>query len=110
MRPLCQAMLTHEYTYAHGAVDACTGELDGLILPHVNANLDALEDQPVLGLTTLETNPETVRTTVLWDWIMSSPITSLMKQKSNMLISRVLAVHLRNAIVTSVTLTICTSI
>ena len=29
-------MLTHEYTYAYGAVDACTGELDSLILPHVN--------------------------------------------------------------------------
>lgn len=36
MRPLCQAMLTHEYTYAYGAVDVCTGELDSLILPHVN--------------------------------------------------------------------------
>jgi hypothetical protein len=29
-------MLTHEYTYAFGAVDVCTGELDSLILPHVN--------------------------------------------------------------------------
>jgi hypothetical protein len=29
-------MLTHEYTYAFGAVDICTGELDSLILPHVN--------------------------------------------------------------------------
>ena len=36
VRPLCQAMLTHEYTYAYGAVDVCTGELDSLILPHVN--------------------------------------------------------------------------
>lgn len=36
MRPLCQAMLTHDYTYAYGAVDVCTGELDSLILPHVN--------------------------------------------------------------------------
>ena len=36
LRPLCQAMLTHEYTYAYGAVDVCTGELDSLILPHVN--------------------------------------------------------------------------
>jgi len=31
-----KAMLTHEYTYAYGAVDVCTGELDSLILPHVN--------------------------------------------------------------------------
>lgn len=29
-------MLTHEYTYAYGAVNVCTGELDSLILPHVN--------------------------------------------------------------------------
>lgn len=36
MRPLCQAMLTHDYTYAYGAVDVVTGELDSLILPHVN--------------------------------------------------------------------------
>ena len=31
-----EAMLTHEYTYVYGAVDVCTGELDSLILPHVN--------------------------------------------------------------------------
>jgi transposase len=36
VRPLCQAMLTHEYTYVYGAVDVCTGDLDSLILPHVN--------------------------------------------------------------------------
>jgi hypothetical protein len=36
VRPLCQGMLTHEYAYAFGAVDVCTGELDSLILPHVN--------------------------------------------------------------------------
>ena len=36
MRPVCRAMLTHEYTYAYGAVDVVTGELDSLILPHVN--------------------------------------------------------------------------
>ena len=29
-------MLTHEYTYAYGAVDVLSGELDSLILPHVN--------------------------------------------------------------------------
>ena len=38
MRPLCQGMLTHEYTYAFGAVDVCTGELDSLILPNVNTD------------------------------------------------------------------------
>ena len=36
LRPLCQAMLTHQYTYAYSAVDVCTGEIDSLILPHVN--------------------------------------------------------------------------
>lgn len=29
-------MLTHEYTYAYAAVEIRTGELDSLILPHVN--------------------------------------------------------------------------
>jgi transposase len=36
VRPLCRAMVTHEYTYAYGAVDVLNGELDSLILPHVN--------------------------------------------------------------------------
>ena len=36
VRPLCRAMLTHEYTYAYGAVDVTSGEFDSLILPHVN--------------------------------------------------------------------------
>lgn len=36
VRPVCQGMLTHEYTYAYGAVDICTGAIDSLILPHVN--------------------------------------------------------------------------
>ena len=31
-------MLTHEYTYAYGAVDVISGELDSLILPHVNTD------------------------------------------------------------------------
>jgi len=38
VRPLCQAMLTHEYTYAYAAVDVCSGEMDSLILPHVNTH------------------------------------------------------------------------
>jgi hypothetical protein len=42
-------------------------------------SLDALEDQLMLVLTTLEKNPETVRTIVSWDWIVSSLITSFMK-------------------------------
>jgi hypothetical protein len=36
VRPVCQGMLTHEYSYAYGAVDVGTGEFDSLILPHVN--------------------------------------------------------------------------
>lgn len=36
IRPMCQAMLTHQYTYTYAAVDVCTGELDTLILPHIN--------------------------------------------------------------------------
>ncbi|MEO6025101.1 MAG: hypothetical protein ABIP64_18725 [Burkholderiales bacterium] len=36
VRPLCRAMLTHEYTYAYGEVDGVSGKLDSLILPHVN--------------------------------------------------------------------------
>lgn len=152
MRPMCQAMLTHEYTYAYGAVDVCTGEFDSLILPQVNthcmqlfldevskrhpneriimvidgagwhrsavlkapdniyllklppyapelnpiehiwdelrekyfhnrvfASLDVLEGQLALGLKTLEQNPETVRSIVSWDWIVSSLIISFMK-------------------------------
>ena len=38
VRPLCHGMLTHEYTYAYGAVDVVTGEFDSLILPHVNTD------------------------------------------------------------------------
>ena len=42
MRPLCQGMLTHEYTYAYGAVDVISGEFDSLILPHVNTECTQL--------------------------------------------------------------------
>ena len=38
MRPLCKAMLTHEYTYAYAAVEAATGMMDALILPQVNTH------------------------------------------------------------------------
>ena len=36
VRPICQAMMTYEYTCAYGSVDVCTGALEGLILPQVN--------------------------------------------------------------------------
>jgi len=36
-RPLCQAMMTHEYTYAYAAVSVVDGQMDTLILPSVNS-------------------------------------------------------------------------
>lgn len=35
-RPICQAMVTQEYTYAYAAVSVADGILDSLVLPHVN--------------------------------------------------------------------------
>ena len=35
-RPLVKAMVTQEYTYAYAAVSPLDGQLDSLILPHVN--------------------------------------------------------------------------
>lgn len=36
MRPMVKAMLTHQYTYAYGAVSPVDGKFDSLVLPHVN--------------------------------------------------------------------------
>lgn len=36
VRPLCQAMVTQEYTYAYAAVSVADGQLDTLILPQAN--------------------------------------------------------------------------
>ena len=36
MRPMVQAMLTHQYTYAYAAVSPVDGRLDSRILPQVN--------------------------------------------------------------------------
>jgi transposase len=38
VRPIVTAMVTQEYTYAYAAVSIADGELDTLILPHVNGN------------------------------------------------------------------------
>jgi transposase len=38
IRPMAQAMVTQEYTYAYAAVSVRDGQLDSLILPHVNSN------------------------------------------------------------------------
>jgi len=35
-RPVVKAMLTHEYTYAYGAVSPLDGRFDSLVLPQVN--------------------------------------------------------------------------
>lgn len=35
-RPVVKAMLTHEYTYAYGAVSPVDGRFDSLVLPQVN--------------------------------------------------------------------------
>ena len=37
-RPMVQAMLTHQYTYAYGAVSPVDGRFDSLVLPHVNGD------------------------------------------------------------------------
>lgn len=34
---MCKAMCVREYTYAYAAVEASSGEVDSLILPHANA-------------------------------------------------------------------------
>ena len=36
LRPICQAMVTQEYTYAYAAISVSDGQLDTLILPYVN--------------------------------------------------------------------------
>ncbi|MDP1991859.1 MAG: hypothetical protein Q8K00_12660 [Syntrophales bacterium] len=36
IRPVCYAMVSQEYTYAYAAVSVSDGEMDSLILPHVN--------------------------------------------------------------------------
>ena len=38
VRPMVTAMVTQEYTYAYAAVSVADGELDTLILPHVNGH------------------------------------------------------------------------
>lgn len=63
-------MLTHEYTYAYGAVDN-----------RVFKSLDALEDHLTLALKTLEDDPNTVGSIVTWPWIIAAFLTSLMNYK-----------------------------
>lgn len=35
-RPVCYSMVSQEYTYAYAAVSVADGEMDSLILPHIN--------------------------------------------------------------------------
>jgi transposase len=37
-RPVCYAMVSQEYTYAYAAVSVSDGNMDSLILPHVNGD------------------------------------------------------------------------
>jgi hypothetical protein len=41
IRPLCQAMVAQECTYAYAAVSVSDAQLDTLILPHVNGPMHA---------------------------------------------------------------------
>ena len=36
IRPVCYAMVSQEYSYAYAAVSVSDGNMDSLILPHVN--------------------------------------------------------------------------
>ena len=97
VRPLCQAMLTHEYTYAYAAVDVLTGELDSLTLPpyapelnpvehvwdeprekrfhnRVFDSLDALEDHLEIALRHFEPDHERIPSIVTWPWIIDAPL------------------------------------
>ena len=56
-------MLTHEYTYAYGAVDVVSGELD---------SMDALEDQLQAGLLDLENDWHRVQSMVSWNSIVNA--------------------------------------
>ncbi len=38
IRPVCYAMVSQEYTYAYAAVSVSDGNMDSLILPHVNGD------------------------------------------------------------------------
>jgi hypothetical protein len=38
IRPVCQAMVSQEYTYAYAAVSVSDGKMDSLILPYVNGD------------------------------------------------------------------------
>ena len=49
MRPMVQAMLTHQYTYAYGAVSPVDGKFDSLILPQVNGECMQLFIDEIAG-------------------------------------------------------------
>jgi hypothetical protein len=49
LRPMVKAMLTHQYTYAYGAVSPRDGRFDALVLPHVNTTCMQLFINEVAG-------------------------------------------------------------
>jgi hypothetical protein len=52
--PLCYRMVTQEYTFAYAAVSV-DGELDSLILPHVNTDcMQMFLDEVALDTPTIE--------------------------------------------------------
>ena len=63
----------HPDKYIVMVIDGAGWHRSGMLKAPSNIYLFAL------GLKTLEKNPETVRTIVSWDWIVSSLITSFMK-------------------------------
>ena len=73
VRPLCQAMLTHEYTYAPelNPVEHVWDELrEKYFHNRVFDSLDALEDQLEMALRIFESNAPMVKSIVAWKWIV----------------------------------------
>jgi hypothetical protein len=93
IRPVCQAMVSQEYTYAYAAVSINDGKIDSLILPYVNGDcmqifldevaarhphnrvfdsIDALENHLEEALRNMENNPNRVHSIVAWPWIINA--------------------------------------
>ena len=77
VRPLCQAMVTQEYTYAYAAVSVTDGVLDSLILPHVNgACMQLFLDEVARPLGILQWGPIALLSILVCAMISSSKNTS----------------------------------
>jgi ABC-type Fe3+ transport system permease subunit len=60
IRPVCQAMVSQEYTYAYAAVSVRDGKMD------------SLENHLEEALRNLENNPNRVHSIVAWPWIINA--------------------------------------